>query len=268
MRSHLELLGWRSLLVAVAALVLLPALVGAALLGPWAPWALSRADGLAVAGSTSRAIAAYERVGTFNFSEHDRAEALYRGALVAAAEGRQPERAVELLQRLVDEHPGYGRLPEALARQGVLLGSDLGAPARAARSLQRAVELAPSHPDASDWLLEAGTFAELAGATQQSLVLRERAVAQFPAVAPRAWAAMARMKLRGGDAHGASALYERVLQSEHATVADQELARLGLSFCLEDLGDHDAAIAELDEDAPELAERRERLQERNEARLR
>lgn len=268
MRSHLTLLGWKSLLVSVTSLVLLPAFAGALLLGPWAPWALERADGLAVSGKSARAIAAYERVATFNFSEEDRAEALYRGAIVAAAEGHQPEQAVALLSRLAEEHPDYVRTPEALARMGNLLGTDLGAPGPGSEALQRAVEAAPRHPDAPEWLLEAASFAELAGARQQAWILRERAVQQFPESAPRAWSAMARMKLRGGDVAGARALYDRVMSSGYSTTLDVEVATLGLSFCLEDLGEHEAAVAELDDENPELSERRERLRVRNEARLR
>lgn len=268
MRSHLALLGLRPLLTAATALVLLPALAGALLIGPWAPWALQRADTLAITGKTERAIAAYERVGTFNLSEEDRAEALYRGAIVAAAEGGQHERAVSLLARLADQHPDFARTPEALARMGALLGNDLGAPARGAAAYLRAVEAAPRDPAAPEWLLEAANLAELAGSRQQAWILRQRAADQFPEMAPRAWSAMARMKLRGGDAAGASALYSRVLDSGYSTQQDREVASLGLSFCLEDLGQLEAAVAELDEERPELAQRRERVIERNEARVR
>ncbi|MCB9765930.1 MAG: tetratricopeptide repeat protein [Alphaproteobacteria bacterium] len=265
MRSAIALLGLRSIVAATLTLIGVPTLVALGVLGPWSPWALERADRTARSGAVDEALVAYQQIARYSPWDADCADALLRAAVLAEADNR-PQRANALLRRFQERWPDHPRAAEAMARRGRVVATALRDPTRGARLLRDAADLDPHHPDVVAWRLEAALHAEAAGAERLAWLDLEQIAREHPDDAPRAWLAMARMRLAGGDPSGAQVLYQRVLDTGTVTEADETLARLGLSICLEDLGDAEGAAAVAEAGALDV--RRDRVLHRHEARSR
>lgn len=252
-------------LLLIAALVL-PLAVGAALLGPWSPLALARADRLAWRGEPEAAMRAYLGVSAWSPLSETRRVALYRAG-VSAAQAGEDQRAFRILQTYVRQHPEGPESARALAQMGTLLGGPLENPARGARALERAAALEAEPERAADLLLEAVGLYEAAGLASRAFTTAQQ-VAALEGQSARGLTRMARLRLAAGDPGGAQELYERALTQPAATEADLRLARLGLSLALEDQGrlDQAAEVALTDADDPALRQRHERVQSRQQAR--
>lgn len=243
-----------------------PALTALALLGPWSPLAVERAADKARAGDAEAALGDYRDISNLNPWAQHRAAALYDGAMLASAEVGRERLASHMLKRFTQEHPGHPLQAEATARLASLWVQDV--PLRAAKHWTQAAELSPEHPQAAEWRLESARALESAGVSRQAWSTLEQLSQDHPDYAPQAGLAMARLRLQAGDAEAAQELYARVL-AEPAQGELHAIARLGLSMALEDLGQHQAAVAELEAlNDPSVELRRERVRERNWARLR
>ena len=240
MKLFTLLLGPKALARALGLAFGLPALTAALTLGPWSPWALDQADGLAARGQTKAALGAYERVASFSPWEEDQAEALLRGALLAAAEGDNAHRGVRLLNRLLREHPEHPTAQDARERLAALLASELRSPGRAATTFAEAARLSED-PELTGrlWLLAAEAH-ERADERDAARLAAERA-AEEPTLLRAPRLLQARLKLTVADYAGARSLFVAVHSDPEASPSERKVAALGLTMCLQDLGDLEAA---------------------------
>lgn len=240
-------------------------LAGGFWLSPWSPDAVDRPAMLAGWGFPNLAVSAYADLAHGWGPEDARAEALWRGASLAALDLGDPQRAMSMLRELVNRHPAHPRAPEAYARLATLYDLELRDPLRAAEQWSEAAKAAPEDARAGRWWLEAGlAFDRAALPDRAELALRTAAV--YPDQAVRAWLALGRMKLVVAPAM-AYACYDTALR-DGATGEDARLARLGMATALERLDQRDVALAELDSaadagvDDASLRLRRQRLRAR------
>jgi len=148
-----------------------------------------------------------------------------------------------------------------------LVAGQLEQPLQAARLLQVAALKQPSHPEAGQWMLQAADIANGADRPKWAERLWTRVADVHPAHAVAALLNLAREHIAQGDHASAYAAYQRVALDE-AGASEVTLARIGMSICLERLGDRDAALAELAEareDDDGWMQRREALIGRREA---
>jgi hypothetical protein len=94
-------------------------------------------------------------------------------------------------------------------------------------------------------LLLAADIASGAGHDQWAQRLWTRVADVHPSQASTALLNMARERIAQGDPAGAYADYQRVAL-DTASPEEVSLARIGMSICLERLGDRDAALAEME----------------------
>jgi len=172
------------------------------------------------------------------------------------------------LYRLV-VHRESGKKSAAVARVELagLFERGLDQPVRSARMLEVAHDEDPSHPESAEWLMKAADLASAQGRAHWAQKLWERVADTHPEQANKALLTLGRELLAQGDQVAAYASYQRVALDE-ATAEERSLARIGMSICLERMGDRDAALAELDElsrEDPMWRQRRDRLQVRHEA---
>ncbi len=256
----------RELGPALVPLLGLPLLVLIFAATPASPWALHRADAQLAAGALPQAVDAYQSVARWSVWPGQAREATWRAANLAASSAGEPLVARRLYRQFLKawpEDPRIARVRLSLARLEQL---DFGRPDRAARQYTWAVREAPGAPEAADWLQRAGEAWLQADRPQQARAAWKRLIAEHPDQAPAAYLSLARLDLGMGEVERAYESFQSAAVQRRRG-PEATLARLGMSLCLEQLGDLEAALAELDEVAEELPydvwqQRRERLIER------
>ena len=194
-------------------------------------------------------------------------ETILLEARAAWLEDGDLEEAMRLYRLAV--HRESGKKSAAIARVELagLFERGLDQPVRSARMLEVAHDEDSTHPESAAWLLKAADLATAQDRPHWAQKLRERVADTHPDQANKALLTLGREQLAQGDQVAAYASYQRVVLDE-ATAEERSLARIGMSICLERMGDRDAALAELDElnrEDPMWRQRRERLQVRHEA---
>jgi len=248
---------------AIVLVLALPLLVAAWVASPASPWALHRADARVAAGDLDGAVEGYEQVRRWSALTDQRREATWRAASLSAGATAEPRRARRLYRAFLKDWPEDPRIASARVSLARLEWVDFGRPHRAARQFAWATRAAPESPEAAEWLHRSGEAWLEAGRVDQARAAWRRLVDDYPDEAAGAQLALARLALQEGRIERAfedfQAVAVAVPRGPEAT-----LARLGMSMALEQLGDLEAALAELDEVADELPhgvwqQRRERL---------
>jgi tetratricopeptide (TPR) repeat protein len=176
------------------------------------------------------------------------------------------EKSARLYRVVVRREAGNEMAALARVELAGLLEREMDRPVQAARLLEVAHDEHSSHADSASWLMKAAEIASTAERPKWAQTLWERVADTHPAAANKALLALARNHIAQGDQAAAFSAYQRVALEE-ATMEERSLARIGMSICLERMGDRDAALVELDELGHEDAmwrQRRERLQGRRE----
>lgn len=225
------------------AAIVLPAVLGVVWLAPVSPAALSRADVALGAGEPVRAAMVYDRVAAWTPIQGVRKRALERGAAVYSAELNDPAAARMRLQSLLEEDLDPRTYAEIQARIGALLLRERR-PIRAAKAYQKSVEADPDALDAARRMARAARALGDAGYHHKAMGLWSDLLAEHPPWRGRANLGRAELHLASGEVGAALPLYEDVVI--HGTADEQAAARLGVSVCLEKLGDLDQAIAAID----------------------
>lgn len=218
-------------------------LTGLLWLSPASPAALGRADAMLGRGDADRAAKIYDAVAVQNPWPASREEALYRGALVYALDLGDTDTARKRLHRLVEMGEPI-RAADGWEQIGHLRLSE-DQPRAASRAFRNAWEVAPEAPRASKRLQWAARSRYEAGDVRAAdRTWRELAEA-YPDRRGFALLARAELRLAEGDAEAALSLYE---QATEALVDPHQLAvaHLGVSACLERLGDLDGALAAIE----------------------
>ena len=176
-----------------------------------------------------------------------RGESLWRAAVLADVNLNEPGRSMALLERLIEELPEHARVADAHARVAQIHRLHHQDLIRAATRWVAAASVAPDHPQAGRWMLDAGMVFAEAGDLG-------RAYSSFDSAASRpdqvvaARLAQGRLHLRDAPAKA----YSDYDAAYRAGASDKEkrLARLGMATALEYLDRREQALAEL-EDARE-----------------
>jgi tetratricopeptide (TPR) repeat protein len=208
----------------------------------WAPGALAGPGRLLLQGDARGAKNAYISLASGLGSDETRAEALWRGALLTATDLKEPLGAIQMLQDLVADHPGSPRAIEARAEMARVYRDQLEQPARAAPLWAKAAELAPEHPSAGTWLLEAGKSYEDAGNVNEAIATLEQAT-HYDSSRGGAHLALGPILL-SADPEAAVEHYTLAIQSA-ADETMRRVARLGLATALERETKYDEALAQL-----------------------
>jgi len=227
--------------------------VALALAHPSSPLAWS-----VLAGPTGPAASAVSTPGWD--SADSQADALWRAALLATTNDQTTDRALTLLDRLVDQHPASPRAADALARRAMIL--DRRGDPTAAAAWQAAAEFAPDHPRAGRWWLAAADHYSSDGRILTAQEAYEAATA-YPSEAAVAWVAIGRLTLAHDPAAAHTAFSSAASAAQRPSTL--RLARLGTATALERLEGPEAALAEVDDiiasegTDPSLERRRDRL---------
>ena len=244
----------------------LPLLVVFYAVTPASPWALHRADAQLGAGDVSGAVDAYRSVARWSVWPGQAREATWRAASLAASTAGEPIEARRLFRTFLKAWPEDPRVAQARLAMARLELLDFGRPDRAARQYTWAVREAPESPQAGDWLQRAGNAWLLADKPKEARAVWKQLIEDYPEDAPGAQLALGRLDLVEGEVERAYEHFQAVAVVR-SRGPESTLARLGMSLCLEQLGELEGALAELDEVADELPydvwqERRGRLIER------
>ncbi|HHO50508.1 MAG TPA: tetratricopeptide repeat protein [Deltaproteobacteria bacterium] len=210
---------------------------------PTSPIALWRGDVALGSGRPHNAIVAYDAVGHGHPDPAVRAEALRRSALVWAVELGRPDEARLRYEWLLPLPMDRPRRAKVLDHLGELL-VDEGRYRDAAQRLREAHDLDPGASEAGDRLVRSARAAAMAGDDPAAERTWRRLATKHPVLAARASLGRANLRLQRGDAVGALALYEGAVD----TAFDPDVAavaQLGITTCLERLGDLDSALSEL-----------------------
>jgi len=256
----------RELAPALLPLVGLPLLVVLFAATPASPWALHRADARLGAGDLTGAVDAYQSVARWSAWPGQAREATWRAANLAASGAGEPLQARRLYRTFLKSWPDDPRIAQTRLSLARLEWLDFGRPDRAARQYTWAVRESPDAPEAADWLQRAGDAWLRADRPKQARAAWKRLIAEHPDAAPGAHLSLSRLDLVEGEVERAYDHFQSAAV-QRSRGPESTLARLGMSLCLEQLGDLEAALAELDEVSDELPhdvwkERRERLIER------
>ena len=219
------------------------ACLGLLWLAPVSPLAMSQADVALGQGRPVRAATVYDAVSKYTPFASTRAEALRRAAAVHAAELNDPRGARLRLERLLDEPLHTRERADVLARMGQLWLQERR-PGKAAAAIQMAVVMDPeSHDTPARMALAARAYGD-AGRDEDANEQWARLADEFPAWRGRANLGRAELNLARRQIPAARHLFEDVV--EHGMPDEQAAARLGISVCLEKLGDLDNALAAID----------------------
>lgn len=161
----------RYLLGAVAVPLAVGILGLVAVLGPWSPLALDRANARYTAGDVAGAELAYASLTEGWSTPATRAEAATRAGLLALARGDARE-AAERFRRAVDLHPDADRRSAVRAQLAGLYRDQLADPLRAAEEYEKAALDA----DGAAVLVQAATCWERAGRIDRAVDAWMRAV--------------------------------------------------------------------------------------------
>lgn len=223
---------------------LLAALAVALFAAPFSPAALGRADAALGDGDAELAAARYDAVASWSFRNATREEALYRAALVYAVDLHDLKSARARLDRLAAMPLPAVRKAEVEEQLGHVRLAD-GRPGAAARAFLYAYEAVPQAPQAADRLAAAARAREAAGDDAGADALWQRLGDAIPAARADALIARGELALAKGDTKKALARFEAVSDAEPSG-PQRSAARLGVSTCLEHLGDFEGALAEID----------------------
>lgn len=233
-------------------------------MSPASPAALGRADALLGRGEVKAAADTYDAIAVDSPYPDARQEALYRGALVYALDLGDTDAARKRLHRLVElGEPAHAA--DAWEQIGQLC-LDESHPRAAGRAFQNAWEIAPKAPRAAERLEWAARARADAGDTATADQLWRDVADSYHDERGTALLSRAEIALGDGNAEAALSLYEEA----NRTVTEPRLrsvAHLGISACLERLGDLDGALAAIgtgDLPADVLASRRQSLRTRSE----
>ncbi len=234
-------------------------------MSPMSPAAIDRTAAQAARGDAEGAIASYLDQSNSWAGQYTRGEALWRAAVLTHISLSRPVEAVDLLEQLIEAFPDHGRVVDAHARIALIHRHENGDPVRAGVRWVAAASIDPAHPDAGQWMLNAGIA--LADAGDMDNALRALTVARGRSEqAVAANLAMGRLHLQRDPAQAYSD-YDAAFRAGASGEA-RRLAHLGMATALEYLDRRDAALAELDEVAEEgevdaaLQRRRDRLRAR------
>ena len=191
-----------------------------------------------------------------------RGESLWRAAVLADVHLDQPGRSMALLEQLIETLPEHERVADAHARVAQIHRLHHQDPVRAGTRWVAAASVAPHHPQAGRWMLDAGmAFAEAGDLARANTALDRAAVRPDQAVAARL--AQGRLHLRSAPAK-AYADYDAAYRAGASGEA-KRLAQLGMATALEYLDRREQALAELEDARDEgvtdaaLQRRRDRL---------
>lgn len=230
---------------------------------PVSPWALHRADAHLAAGDASAAVAAYQQVARWSMWPGQDREATWRAASLAGHGAGEPLVARRLYRTFLKSWPEDPRVATARVALARLEWLDFGRPDRAARQYTWAVRAAPDAPEAAGWLQQAGEAWLASDAPDRAASSWKRVLREYPDAAAGAHLALARLALADSELEQAFEHFQAVAVTPNRG-PEGTLARLGMSLCLEQLGDLESALAELDEVSDELPydvwqQRRDRL---------
>ena len=229
-------------------------LLGVAWWAPASPVAMSRADVALGRGDPARAARIYDAVARWTPFRTTRIEALRRGAAVHGAELNHPAGARSRLQALLREPLSDAERAEVLARLGRLHLQERRF-ARAARVLERSVQADPDALHAADRMEAAARAWGDAGAFDRAERGWQDLLAAHPAWRARAHLGLAELYLSRREPARALPLFQRVALD--GLPEERTAAQLGVSVCLEQLGELDEALAAItDADLPEDVRRR------------
>jgi len=226
-------------------------------LHPASPVALGWGDIAVGRGRPQVAVRAYDSVGHRHPSPEVRARAFLRSARVWAVELGDPEEA-RLRYEWSLPLPLPPRDRADMLEQLAALLDDVGRHRDAAQRFREARDLDPGSPRAAERLVRAARAAARGGDRATADRTWRRLAEAHPAVAGRAWLGRANLELGEGNTVAALRHYERAVDHSFDPSVSAA-AQLGISTCLERLGDLEQAIAELGEaDLPRsIRQRRE-----------
>jgi hypothetical protein len=191
-----------------------------------------------------------------------RGESLWRAAVLADVHLDQPGRCMAILEQLIEAIPEHARVADAHARVAQIHRLHHQDPVRAATRWLAAASVAPHHPEAGRWMLDAGlAFAEAGDLERANAALDQAATRPDQVVAARL--AQGRLHLRSAPAK-AYADYDAAYRAGASGEA-KRLAQLGMATALEYLDRREQALAELEDARDEgvtdaaLERRRDRL---------
>jgi len=212
------------------------------LFGPWSPDAAERPALIVALGFPNLGLASYEGLATGLAPESTQGEVLWRAANLAATDLDDRQHAIELLRRLVAEHPAHPRVPEALDMLGTLYERAMDDPLRAGESWAAAAQAAPDAPEAGPRWLRAGEAYTRARQPEHAEAALKAATG-FTGVAVDAWLALGDLRIKP-DPAGALVAYQAAL-SAGAKGRRASLAHLGVATALERQDKKDEALQEL-----------------------
>jgi hypothetical protein len=232
---------------------------------PLSPVSLDNSALQAASGSPAVAVDTYLEKADGWGTSLQKGEALWRAAELAHVELSDPTLATSIIEDLIVRFPKHPRVADAHARVAWIHSVHNQDPVRAGTRWIAAAAVAPSHPDAGRWMLDAGLAFAAAGDSGRAMIALAKA-ANRPDQAVAARLAQGRMRLATDPAQ-AYVDYDAAFRAG-ATGEDRRLARLGMATALEHLDRREQALAELDEAVEEgmsdaaLRRRRKRLQAR------
>ncbi len=234
-------------------------------MSPMSPAAIDRTAAQAARGDVEGAVSSYLAQADSWSSQRARGEALWRASVLTHVSLSRPTEAADMLEQLIEQYPEHPRVVDAHARIALIQRHHNGDPVRAGVRWVAAASIDPSHPDAGQWMLNAGIA--LADAGDSDNALRALRVAKGrPEQAIAANLALGRLHLQRDPAQAYSD-YDAAFRAGASGEA-RRLAHLGMATALEYLDRRDAALAELDEVAEDgevdaaLQRRRDRLRAR------
>lgn len=213
-------------------------------LAPVSPLAMSQGDVALGQGAPVRAARVYDAVATWTPFDATRAEALRRAAAVHAGELNDPRGSRQRLETLLAEDLTAPERAQVLDRVGRLWLQERW-PGKAAASFQMAVAVDPESPDVAARMAYAARAYGEAGRVDDANEQWTRLAEEHPGWRGRANLGRAELALAGRRVTAALALFEDVV--EHGLPEEQAAARLGISVCLEKLGDLDSALVAIDQ---------------------
>jgi len=209
---------------------------------PTALWAGETALG---AGNPTVAVESYDAVARWNPWRSIRVEALVRGAKILSLELGEPAQARRRLQSVIEQSSSTGMIAQAHEQMGHLYIDEDRQFLAAGHAFRAAAKAAPNDTRSVDrWILSARAFTEV-GHREMALSIWTHVKQTYPKARSEALIGMASIHLSQGDVTEALARFDDALVAS-SEPALSDVARLGVTACLERLGNLDEAIAEMD----------------------
>jgi len=212
-------------------------------LGPFTPLAHDRAEHALLREGPQAAVDAYGDAARWGLLRRWRAGARYRAANLQARGMDEPGLAISTLRTTLRHGADDPRI-EALTL--ALLAECLEARGRHRPAALRWEQLARLDSDPSEALLAAARAWERARRPDRALLRLAEAGLRCPEQRAEALLSMGRVGLGMGRTDKAYAWYAQALDAQ-PNPEQANLARLGMAMALDDMGQHEQALAELDE---------------------